>query len=78
MNAVFAAEEPGRIKDALDKFKRVFYYSGIRANEAGTEQWEADRKVKSAVELHLIETLRNSSRLKNRDLSATATDPRGK
>jgi hypothetical protein len=56
MNAVFASEHVDRIQEAIGKFGRVYYYGGIRTDEAGTEQWEADRKVKSAFELHLIES----------------------
>lgn len=55
MNAVFAAEQTARIADTLGKFGHVFYYGGIRTDESGTEQWEADQKVKAGFELHLIE-----------------------
>jgi hypothetical protein len=55
MNAVFASEHIDRVQDAMGRFGRVYYYGGIRTDEPGTEQWEADRKVKSAFELHLIE-----------------------
>jgi hypothetical protein len=55
LNTVFGAEHSDLIRQQLGKFSRIFYYSGIRTNEVGSEQWEADRKVKSEFELHLID-----------------------
>ncbi len=55
MNAVFAAGRPARLAEQFGKYKRIFYYSGIRTNELDTELWRADQEVKSHFELHLVE-----------------------
>lgn len=55
INAVYAMEQPGRLREQFGKFKRIFYYGGVRTNEVGNQQWEADRRVKSEFELHLVE-----------------------
>jgi hypothetical protein len=55
MNAVFGTDQIKLIRSQLEKADRVYYYSGVRTNEAGSQQWEADRKVKSEFELHLID-----------------------
>lgn len=55
MNAVYATDTPGALQSLSGKYKRVFYYGGIRTNEVGNQQWEADRRVKSAFELHLVD-----------------------
>jgi len=55
MNAVYATDQIDRLRSQFGKYKRIFYYGGIRTNEIGSERWEADRKVKSEFELHLIE-----------------------
>ena len=56
MNAVFASEQPDRVREQLGNFKRVFYYSGARTSLEGTEEWKADRRVKSDYELHLVDS----------------------
>jgi len=61
MNAIFASEQPGRLRSEWRKYRRVFYYAGIRTNEVGSAYWEADQKVKSDFELHLIEATELSS-----------------
>jgi hypothetical protein len=56
LHSIFATEQTTRIREQFGKYRRILYYAGIRTNEVGSQQWEADRRVKSEFELHLVES----------------------
>jgi hypothetical protein len=55
MNAVFASERR-EILEAEVRRRKVWYHSGVRTNVENSQEWSADRWVKSNFELHLIES----------------------
>lgn len=57
MNAVFASERKERLDAELKRGMKVWYHSGARTNVVDSEEWRADRWVKSNYELHLIDAL---------------------
>ena len=54
MNAVFALDRKEKLEEEIRRGK-VWYHSGVRTNVEDTQEWLADRWVKSNFELHLIE-----------------------
>ena len=56
MNAVYASEQPAKLRDEAKNFKAVVYYAGVRTNQEGSLEQLADRWVKSNFQLHLIDT----------------------
>ena len=56
LHAIFASERPGLIGAQAGRYPRVRYYSDVRASVAGSENWRADRWIKSEYSLRLIES----------------------
>ncbi len=55
MNAVFVPQYKEKLEEEIRRGK-VWYHSGVRTNIEDTQEWLADRWVKSNFELHLIES----------------------
>ena len=55
MNAVFASERRETLEEEI-RHRKVWYHSGVRTNVENSQEWLADRWVKSNFELHLIES----------------------
>jgi len=53
MNSVFASEHREQLEAEIGR-RKVWYHAGIRTNAADTQDFVADRWVKSAFELHLV------------------------
>jgi hypothetical protein len=56
INASFASTLGDRLNEEIRKRRNVWYHSGVRANVPNSDEWRADRWVKSNFELHLIES----------------------
>ena len=56
VNAPFASMMGERLNEEMRKSGRVWYHAGARASVPNTDEWRADRWVKSNFELHLIES----------------------
>ena len=56
VNASFASMMAARLNEEIRKSGKVWYHSGVRANVPNSDEWRADRWVKSNFELHLIES----------------------
>ena len=56
LHAIFASERPGLIGAQAGRYPRVRYYSDVHASVAGSENWRADRWIKSEYSLRLIES----------------------
>ena len=56
MNAVFASGRESLMEEQLQKYRKVWYYSGVRTNVEGTEQWAADQWIKAHFDLRLAES----------------------
>ena len=56
LHAIFASERPRVIGPQAGRYPSVRYYSGVRASDAGSENWRADRRIKSEYSLRLIES----------------------
>jgi 4-amino-4-deoxy-L-arabinose transferase-like glycosyltransferase len=56
INASFASMMSDRFNEEIRKRKKVWYHSGVRSTIPNTDEWRADRWVKSNFELHLIES----------------------
>jgi hypothetical protein len=54
MNAVFALDRKEKLEEEIRRGK-VWYHSGVRTNVEDSQEWIADRWVKSSFELHLID-----------------------
>src|SRR4029077_18899740 len=54
INAVFAQMNEDRLDDELRKRGEAWYHAGVRSNYANSDEWRADRWMKSKYELHLI------------------------
>ena len=55
MNAVYASERKEKLEEEIRR-RKVWYHSGVRTNVENSEEWMADRWVKSNFELHLIDS----------------------
>ena len=55
MNVVFASERKEKLEEEI-RHRKIWYHSGVRANVVESQDWLADRWVKSNFELHLIES----------------------
>ena len=56
MNAAFASTRESKLEEEIRKRGKVWYHSGVRAGFENSEEWRADRWVKSKFELHLIDS----------------------
>jgi hypothetical protein len=56
VNASFASTLGPRLNEEIRESGKVWYHSGVRANVPNTDEWRADRWVKSNFELHLIDS----------------------
>jgi hypothetical protein len=56
VNASFASTGKIGLEDEIRKHGKVLYHAGVRANVQNSEEWRADRWVKSNFELHLIDS----------------------
>ncbi len=56
MNAPFASTRKIGLEDEIRKHGKVWYHAGVRANIPNSEEWSADRWVKSNFELRLIDS----------------------
>jgi hypothetical protein len=56
INASFASTMGERLNEEIRKRRNVWYHAGVRANIPNSDEWRADRWVKSNFELHPIES----------------------
>ncbi len=56
INAAFAQMNEGRLDDELQRHGKAWYHADVRSNYTNSDEWRADRWVKSNYELHLIES----------------------
>ena len=55
-NAAFAETNEKILDDELQRRGKAWYHAGVRSNYANTDEWRADRWMKSKYELHLIDS----------------------
>ena len=56
INAAFASLDKPRLEDEIRRSREVWCRSGVRSADANTDEWRADRWVKSNFDLHLIDS----------------------
>jgi hypothetical protein len=56
INAAFAQMNKGTLDDELQRRGKAWYHAGVRSNYENSDEWRADRWVKSNYELHLIDS----------------------
>jgi len=56
MNAAFAESRKSRLEDEIRKRGKALYHAGVRSTVVNSEEWRADRWMKSNFELHLIDS----------------------
>jgi hypothetical protein len=56
INAPFAQMNEDRLDDELRRRGKAWYHAAVRSNYANTDEWRADRWMKSKYELHLIDS----------------------
>jgi 4-amino-4-deoxy-L-arabinose transferase-like glycosyltransferase len=56
INAAFARMNGDRLDDELRRRGHAWYHAGVRSNYANSDEWRADRWMKSKYELHLIDS----------------------
>jgi hypothetical protein len=56
LNAAFAQMNENSLDDELRARGKAWYHAGVRSNYANTDEWRADRWMKSKYELHLIDS----------------------
>jgi hypothetical protein len=56
INAAFAQTNGDRLDDELRRRGQAWYHAGVRSNYANSDEWRADRWMKSKYELHLIDS----------------------
>ncbi len=56
INAAFASMNKTKLEDEIRKRRQVWYHAGVRSNDENTDEWRADRWVKSNFDLHLIDS----------------------
>jgi hypothetical protein len=56
MNVTFAESRKSRLEDEIRKRSKAWYHAGARASVVKSDEWRADRWMKSSFELHLIDS----------------------
>ena len=56
MNAAFAESRKSRLEDEIRKRGKAWYHAGVRSTVVNSDEWRADRWMKSNFELHLIDS----------------------
>ena len=56
MNASFAESRKSRLEDEIRKRGKAWYHAGVRSNVVNSDEWRADRWMKSNFELHPIDS----------------------
>jgi hypothetical protein len=55
MNTAFASTRKSRLEDEIRKRGHVWYHSGVRTSVENSDEWRADRWIKSNFGLRLTE-----------------------
>jgi hypothetical protein len=56
MNAAFAESRKKMLEDEIRKRGKAWYHAGVRSSVVNSDEWRADRWMKSNFELHLIDS----------------------